>query len=123
MAGGDPEKYRGCLQADAAPAFDEVHLRRPIIEVGCWAHDRRRFKEAVRTAPREADHVLVWIGELYGLERRAKKQGLDADGRRALRQGRARPILHRIAEYLKQIAVTALPKSPLGDAIGYALRQ
>lgn len=117
------EKYRGYLQADAAPAFDEVHLKLPIVEVGCWAHARRRFKEAVRTAPKEAAQVTVWIGELYGLERSAKKQGLDEDGRRALRQERARPILKRIKEYLKQIAVTVLPKSPLGDAIGYALRQ
>ena len=29
----------------------------------------------------------------------------------------------RIHEYLQQITLTALPKSPLGDAIGYALRQ
>jgi transposase len=116
-------EYRGYLQADAAPAFDEVHQRLPIVEVGCWAHARRRFKDAVRTSPREATQVMVWIGELYGLERSAKKRKLDDDGREALRQERSRPILDRIHEYLKKIAITALPKSPLGDAIGYALRQ
>jgi transposase len=117
------DKFQGYLQADAAPAFDDVHQKLPIIEVGCWAHARRRFKEAVRTSPKEASQVMVWIGELYGIERSAKKQGLDSEGRRAQRQERSRPILDRIHDYLKQITVTALPKSPLGDAIGYALRQ
>jgi transposase len=115
--------FRGYLQADAAPAFDDVYRTLPIIEVGCWAHARRRFKEAVRTAPKEAAPVVVWIGELYGLERSAKKDRLDAERRRELRQQRARPILTRLHAYLQAIAVTALPKSPLGEAIGYALRQ
>jgi hypothetical protein len=116
-------KYTGYLQADAAPAYDDVYAKLPITEVGCWAHARRRFKEAVRTAPKEASQVMMWIGELYGLERSAKKKRLDDDEREDLRQQRSKPILDRIHDYLKQIAVTALPKSPLGDAIGYALRQ
>jgi len=115
--------FRGYLQADAAPAFDDVYRTRPITEVGCWAHARRRFKEALRTSPKEAAHVVVWIGELYGLERSAKKNKLDDGQRQALRQQSARPILKRIHAYLQEVAVTALPKSPLGEAIGYALRQ
>jgi hypothetical protein len=115
--------FSGYLQADAAPAFDDVYRNLPIIEVGCWAHARRRFKEAMRTSPKEAAQVVVWIGELYGLERSAKKNALDDAQRQALRQQRARPILNRIRAYLQETAITALPKSPLGDAIGYALRQ
>jgi len=66
---------------------------------------------------------VVWIGELYGIERSAKKRKLDHDARKVLRQDISEPILSRIQDYLTQITVTALPKSPLGDAIGYALRQ
>ena len=51
-------RFRGYLQADAAPCFDDVYARLPIIEVGCWAHARRRFKEAVRTSPKEAAQVV-----------------------------------------------------------------
>lgn len=116
-------KYTGYLQADAAPAYDDVYAKLSITEVGCWAHARRRFKEAVRSAPKEASQVMMWIGELYGIERSAKKKRRDDDERKELRQQRSKPILDRLQQYLKQIAVTALPKSPLGDAIGYALRQ
>jgi transposase len=115
--------FRGYLQADAAPAFDDTYRTLPITEVGCWAHARRRVKEALRTSPKEASQVVVWIGELYGIERSAKKNRLDDDERRALRQQRSRPILKKIHAYLQEVALTALPKSPLGDAIGYALRQ
>ena len=65
----------------------------------------------------------MWIGELYGLERRAKKNQLDDAQRHAVRQERSRPILKSIHASLQAMAITALPKSPLGDAIGYALRQ
>lgn len=77
----------------------------------------------MRTSPREATQVMVWIGELYGIERSAKSKRLDDEARRVMREQRSRPVLTRIHEYLKQITVTALPKSPLGDAIGYTLRQ
>ncbi|RMF00786.1 MAG: IS66 family transposase [Alphaproteobacteria bacterium] len=117
------EQYRGHLQADAAPAYDDVYAKLPIVEVGCWAHARRRFKEAVRTSPKEASYVVALIGELYGLERSAKKRKLGAEDRKQLRQQQSVPTLDRIHEYLKKITVTALPKSPLAEAIGYALRQ
>jgi transposase len=40
--------YEGYLQVDAAPAYDDVFTTYPqVIEVGCWAHCRRYFKEAV----------------------------------------------------------------------------
>jgi len=45
--------------ADRGPAFDVIHRTRPIIEVGCWAHARRYFKEAVRSAAVEATQVLL----------------------------------------------------------------
>ena len=113
--------YRGYLQADAAPAFDDVFLRHPeILEVGCWAHARRYFKEAAPTAARECAEVLAWIGELYGLERAATERKLDAAARTVLRQTRARPILATLAARLEALALTVLPKSPLAQAVAYA---
>jgi transposase len=117
------ESYAGYLQADAAPAFNDLFLIRPIVEVGCWAHARRYFKEAVATAAVEATRVLLWIGELYGIERSAREKRLDAEARKALRQQQSRPILDRIRAYLDELAMNALPKSPLGEATVYASKQ
>lgn len=115
--------YRGYLQVDAAPAYDDVFAQHPeIIEVGCWAHARRYFKEAMPTAPVTCAQVLAIIGQLYGIERAASDKHLDATTRQRLRQEQARPILETLHAYLQEQQATALPKSPLGTAVGYALR-
>lgn len=123
--GEGPERmlvgYRGHLQADAAPAYDGLFERHPaILEVGCWAHARRYFKEAVPSAAAVAVPMLMLVRELYGIERAAAE--LEPDARRALRQERAVPVLERIRKWLEELRPTVLPKSPLAEAIGYVLR-
>jgi hypothetical protein len=115
--------YRGYLQVDAAPAYDDVFAQSPgIIEVGCMAHARRYFKEAMPTAAVTCAQALALIGQLYGIERAASDTRLDAPARQRLRQEQARPILEKLQAYLQEQQAAALPKSPLGAAIGYALR-
>jgi transposase len=122
--GEGPERmlteYRGYLQADAAPAYDGLFERHAeIIEVGCWAHARRYFKDVVASAATVAVPMLMLIRELYAIERAAAE--LEADARRARRQERAVPLLERIRKWLKELQPTVLPKSPLAEAIGYVL--
>jgi transposase len=38
--------YRGYVHADAYSGYDELFRKKDIIEVGCWAHARRKFDEA-----------------------------------------------------------------------------
>jgi hypothetical protein len=71
--------YRGYLQVDAAPAYDDVFAQYSgIIEVGCMAHARRYFKEALPTAAIPCAQALAIIGQLYGIERAASDRHLDA---------------------------------------------
>ena len=64
---------------DAAPAYDDVFGQHPeIIEVGCMAHARRYFKEAMPTAAVVCAQVLALIGQLYGIERAANDRQFDA---------------------------------------------
>src|SRR6267378_1170437 len=63
------------------------------------------------------------IRALYGVEREAKESGRDAEGRRALREERARPLLDDLHGWLVEMAPQAVPKSPLGEAIGYARKR
>ena len=71
---------------------------------------------------RSCAQVLAIIGQLYGIERAANDKDLDAPARQRLRQEQARPILEKLHAYLNEQQATALPKSPLGTAVGYALR-
>jgi transposase len=62
-------------------------------------------------------------GQLYGIERTASDKHVDASAaRQQLRQEQARPILEQLHAYLQEQHATALPKSLLATAIGYALR-
>jgi transposase len=114
-------EYEGYLQADAYAGYDGVFTTGRVIEVGCWAHARRYFFEAVKTALEPATELLAQIRRLYAVERIA--QPLDAAARCALRQENSAPILQQIAARLDALAPHHLPKSPMGEAIGYARRQ
>jgi transposase len=112
--------YKGYLQADAYTGYDRLYAGREIIEVACWAHTRRKFFEARDTDAR-ADEMLALIGELYAVEKFARP--LNAAGRQQLREAQARPVLARIKVWLKARVLDTLPKSPLGQALTYALNQ
>ena len=112
--------FRGTLQADAYTGYDELYRSGRMIELGCWAHARRRFVEALPTDPRAAP-IVALVRQLYQVERAAAD--LSADDRRARRHAQSVPILAEIDETRKALRQTVLPKSPLGDALGYLTNQ
>jgi transposase len=123
--------FTGFLQADAYTGYDGLFVGGRILEVGCWAHARRKFFEAQATDPVRACYVLGVIRQLYAVERQAQteseRQGLPlAESwawRRRLRQAHSVPLLKTLGEWLQQERSKVLPKSPIGEAITYALNQ
>ena len=115
--------FRGYLQADAYAGYDEVFASGVVTEVACWAHARRYVFEAVQTALEPATHLLALIRRLYAVEREAQAAALDATRRQALRAAESRPVLTVIEEQIETLTPTVLPKSPLGEALGYLRRQ
>jgi len=109
--------YSGYLQADAYSGYDRLYSR-GVVEVGCWAHARRRFYDARTSDPERAHEALARIRALYAVEVAGK--GLDDAGRLALRRERSAPLLERLGTWLDEQARFVLPKSPIGVAIGYA---
>ena len=85
------------------------------------AHARRKFFEAKETDGRRAAEMLTLVRELYAVEDAAKT--LDDAARRELRQAQSVPILARIKAWLDAEQQTVLPRSPMGQAIEYALNQ
>ena len=54
--------------------------------IGCWAHARRKFVEALDEDKKHASEALVYIGKLYGIEKEMQEAGLDRDAIRKRRQ-------------------------------------
>ena len=119
--------FEGYLQADAYSAYDALYTSGKIIEVGCMMHARRKFYEARTSDPPRAHQALAGIQLLYDVEREAKEkheaEGYDAfvAARHAPRGERSRPIFPQLHEWLEAEAPKVLPKSPIGEAIRYAL--
>jgi transposase len=114
-------EFRGYLQADAYAGYDALYATGRVLEVGCWAHARRYFWDAKGADAGRALRALGAIRELYAVE--ADARALAADARRAQRQERARPVLERFKTWLDEQADVILPKSPIGEAVGYARKQ
>ncbi len=111
--------FRGFLQADAYAAYDRLFESGEIVEVGCMAHARRKFFEALPHAPEHAEPALKAIRMLYGIERHARDGDLGAEHRRLLRQQEAAPIFSRLREWIAELKAHLLPKSKIGRAAGY----
>jgi transposase len=130
------DDYKGYLQADAYGGYDGIYTRGNVIEVACWAHARRKFFDARETDGRRAAQMLAMVGELYAVEDEAKeaiagmlKQTPAAPRseqeriRLELRQEKSVPVLTRIKTWLDAEQKLVLPRSPMAQAIGYALNQ
>jgi transposase len=117
--------YRGVLQGDAYAGYKKVEAKsdEEIILVGCWAHARRYFFEAKETDSGRALAAMGYIRRLYEVEWEADEKELEADDRKDLRQKYSVPILKGFKKWLDEQMVQVLPKSPIGEAIGYVLGQ
>jgi transposase len=123
--------YTGFLQGDAYAGYDALFTTGTVVEVGCWAHARRKFFEAQKTDPEGALYALGVIRQLYAVEREGTEKGNTEELSRAefealrlrLRQEKAVPLLKSFGDWLEKQAALALPKSPLGEAVGYARNQ
>jgi transposase len=117
--------YQGYLHADAFSGYDGLYWPDPgtatarITEVACNAHARRKFYEARGSDTLRAHQALAFYRQLYELERAAKD--FSDTQRLQMRQELAVPILGQFQQWLLTQRPEVLPKSPMAEAIGYAL--
>lgn len=119
--------FKGTVQCDGYSAYTALVSRYEGVRLGgCLAHIRRRFFEAAKQAPEVSLEVLSLIRELYAIEgqlRDGRPERAPPACRELVRRARARPIVERLEALLKREAGKHLPKSKLGEALGYALGQ
>jgi transposase len=120
--------YAGTIMTDGWPAWRTL---KNATHLGCLAHGRRMFMDALKgqknkPSPR-ITRALEFIQALYQVEKLAKQTLPDgealADYRYRLRQQHSVPLLDAFKAWLDELAPKVLPKSLLGEAIGYCRRQ
>jgi transposase len=96
------------------------------VRSGCWGHLRRKVFEAmtVDVKNHENREVLDLIAELYKVEDEALNRGIEgSDEHLALRQTRSRKIVTSIWQWFDARNGKHSPKSKMGGAITYAIKQ
>ena len=116
--------YTGLLQSDAYGAYEDYASgNKDVIALGCMAHARRKFYDALASNKREATLVLRLMARLYEREALYREEGLAPDQRKRRRQ-RENPItLTRLQKIISLASRKTLPKSALGKACSYAISQ
>jgi transposase len=123
-------RYRGYLNADAHNIYDHLFKSGSIVELGCWTHARRKFYDATASDPARAHVAMAHIRRLYAIETEARElsaarqlEGGAADAvRRQLRQDKSLPELSTLQAWLEAEQPKVLPKSVIGLAIAYTLK-
>jgi len=120
-----PENYlqgfKGYLQVDGYVGYEKLEA----TLVGCMAHARRKFMDAKKAQPKgktgKADKAIAEIQKLYRIETEIKHK--TAIEKHRIRQEKSRPLLDKLKTWLEASALHVPPKTVLGKAIGYTLRQ
>ena len=116
------QQWEGILQTDGYAAYDRVGGPK-LVHVGCWAHARRKFFEAVKVNPQDAEAVkmVTRMDAVFLVDRHAREHGLSADERHDFRRQHAMDWVDEIHRECRALSKAVLPKSALGQAVGYTL--
>lgn len=117
--------YAGPMQCDAFAGYNRLYDANrkpgPILEVGCWAHARRKFFELadLKRAPMAAAIVKA-IDTIFEIEREIN--GRPPDERLRVRQDRSRPLVADLEARLRADRARLSSKSDTARAIDYMLK-
>jgi transposase len=113
------QPFRGKLTADAESRFNAVYASGNVIETGCNAHGRRKFRDAEETQPQLAAEGGAYLGAIYAQEEKAQAAGLTGDALLARRRGHIAPLVAEFRKWMAAVEPTLLPSEPLAAAIRY----
>jgi transposase len=117
-------RWEGILQSDGYKAYDSIGGP-GLRHVGCWAHARRKFVDAVKLNPRDENAVrmVASMDALFRIEAEARENGLTAEERLVLRRERSQAVARQIHDDCLALAKRELPQSAVRKGAAYVLNQ
>lgn len=91
--------YQGAIQSDGYDVYNKFTGMEGKTMLGCWAHARRKFVEAMKENEKLASEALVYIGDLYHIETLAAN--LNDEERVQMRKEKAYPQIRRFEEWMQ----------------------
>ena len=117
-------EWEGILQTDGYQAYKGIGGAK-LVHVGCWAHARRKFVDAVKVNPKDerAVAMVIRMDALFAIDRDARDRGLSGEQRQTSRGEHAPSWVDEIHESCLEISREQLPKSTLAQAAQYTLNE
>lgn len=112
--------YQGAVQTDGYVAYSIYEHKKGVLLLGCWAHARRKFTEALKEDKSGAEYALEQIGLIYKVEVMATEQQMTHQERADLRKRLAYPILCAFEKWIVKYYPKVLPKGRMGKALSYS---
>lgn len=118
------QDWNGVLQTDGYQAYDNIGGPR-LVRIGCWAHARRKFVDAVKVNPQDAEAIamVTRMDAVFLIDRDARQKQMTAEQRLASRREHAIAWVEEIHAQCQKLRPRVLPKSALGQAVNYTLNQ
>ena len=118
------EGFSGYLQTDGYSGYNGVVAESGLKRLGCMAHARRNFSDAVKGQGKtkragKAHQGLAWIQQLYRIEKVARTQELSPAERKLYRHKHATPILEKMRAWLDVSLLNVPPGTLTGKALQY----
>jgi transposase len=111
--------YQGAVQTDGYEAYSIYEHKKGVLLLGCWAHARRKFTEALKEDKSGAEYALEQIGMLYSVEAMASDEHMDYNQRAELRKRLAYPILCAFEKWIVNYYPKVLREGKMGKALNY----
>ena len=111
--------YRGAVQTDGYEVYESFENMPGKRMIGCWAHVRRKFVEALDENKKYASEAIVYIGKLYKIEEEMREAVLTPEEIKERRQKESYPIIQEFEKWMDSVANAFTPKTRMGKALVY----
>lgn len=115
------EGFTGHLQTDGYQVYEQFEKNKNIQLVGCMAHARRYFDQALQNDNARANQALNFFAQLYAVEKIAREQDYTHDQCMQLRQEKSVSILAQLKQWMQDDIMHVTLQSSIGKTITYTL--
>tara|TARA_B110001452_G_scaffold152945_1_gene127259 strand:+ start:915 stop:2477 length:1563 start_codon:yes stop_codon:yes gene_type:complete len=117
--------FSGALMTDGYAVYDTVCKSKQLDNLGCWAHARRYFKEALdaqgKNKSGKANTALAFIQKLYRIEKLSENKSIDE--KYQIRQAQTVPLLDELRQWLDKTIKRPMNSEKLKKAVTYLHNQ
>lgn len=112
--------YCGSVQVDGYQAYEALENISRIIVLGCWAHVRRKFADALKSHKTLASEALVYINKLYEIEAKIKEQNLSVEQIKKIRLLESYKVISMFEKWCISTSMKVSKNTAIYKAISYA---